>query len=91
MAKTVPVLKVDEERTLEAIQDACEKLDGAAGEIVLDFSSVGRLDPSALKAMRVFAVTADSKAVRVVLHRVNVEIYKVLKLVTLTERFSFTT
>jgi anti-anti-sigma regulatory factor len=91
MATTVPILRIDEERVVQAIEDAREMLDGAADEIVLDFSSVARLDSSALKAMRVLSGTADSKAVRVVLRSVNVEIYKVLKLVKLTKSFSFMT
>jgi hypothetical protein len=34
---------------------------------------------------------ADDKAVKAVLHGVNIDIYKVLKLVNLTRRFSFVT
>ena len=61
------------------------------GEVVLDFSSVRRIDPSALRAMEKLAGIADDKAVKVVLRGVNVDIYKVLKLVKLTPRFSFLT
>ena len=48
-----------------------------------------RIDPSALRAMEDFAGIADDKGVKVVLRGVNVDIYKVLKLVKLTSRFSF--
>jgi anti-anti-sigma regulatory factor len=57
--------------------------------VVLDFSSVRRIDPNALRAMEKLAGLADGKAVKVVLRGVNVDIYKVLKLVKLTSRFSF--
>jgi len=57
----------------------------------LDFASVRRLDPGAVKAMEKLAGIADDKTVRVVLRGVNVEIYKVLKLVKLARRFSFVT
>jgi len=81
--------KIDEECVVSALQQAAERLDSAAGEVVLDFSSVRRVDPSALRAMVAFARTADEKAVKVVLCGVNVDVYKVLKLVKLTSRFSF--
>ncbi len=85
------MLKVDGTRLTEALADAREKLDTSAGETVLDFSSVVRLDTSAVTAMRMLAGAADDKNVRVVLHGVSVDIYKVLKLVNLAQRFSFTT
>jgi hypothetical protein len=39
--------------------------------------------------MEEFARIADDKAVRIVLRGVNVDVYKVLKLVKLAHRFSF--
>ena len=84
-------LKIDGERVADALQEAREKLDSAEGEVVLDFSSVRRIDPSALRAMEELAGMADDKAVKVVLRGVNVDVYKVLKLVKLTPRFSFLT
>jgi len=74
---------------VHALQEAGEKLDTVDGEVSLDFSSVRRIDPSALRAMEVFAGLAEGKGVKVVLRGVNVGIYKVLKLVKLTSRFSF--
>ncbi len=73
------------------LQTARETLDSAQGDVVLDFSSVRRIDPSGLRAMEKLAGIADDKAVKVVLRGVNVDIYKVLKLVKLTSRFSFLT
>ncbi len=82
-------LKVDEERIVQALQEAGERLDSSEGEVVLDFSSVLRIDASGLRAMEEFAGTADDKGARVALRGVNVAVYKVLKLVKLASRFSF--
>jgi anti-anti-sigma regulatory factor len=82
-------LEIDGERVLQGLQAARETLDSAQRDVVLDFSSVRRIDPHALLAMEKLAGLADGKAVKVVLRGVNVDIYKVLKLVKLTSRFSF--
>lgn len=82
-------LKVDGERPVKGLQEALETLDSAEGEIVLDFSTVQRVDPSALQAMEKLAGKADGKAVKVVLGGVNVNVYKTLKLMKLAPRFSF--
>lgn len=55
----------------------------------MDFSSVGRIDSSAIRALEGFADAADDKGVKVVLCGVNVDVYKVLKLVKLGSRLSF--
>jgi anti-anti-sigma regulatory factor len=81
--------KIDEERVVQALQEAAGKLDGVEGEVVLDFSSVRRIDASALRVMEEFAGIADDKGVKVALRGVNVGVYKVLKLVKLASRFSF--
>ena len=87
---TFPVwLKTDGEPLLQALQEAGEKLESAEGDVFLDFSSVRRIDPSALREMEELAGIADDKAVKVVLRGVNVDIYKVLKLAKLASRFSF--
>ena len=57
--------------------------------MVLDFSSVGRIDATGLRAMEEFAGIASDKGVKVALRGVNVSVYKVLKLVKLASRFSF--
>ena len=82
-------LKIAGENVAETLQEACEKLDSADGEVVLDFSSVRRIDPSALTAMEKLAGAADDKDVKVVLRGVHVEVYKVLKLMKVASRFSF--
>ncbi len=82
-------LEIDGERVVQGLQAAREALDSAQSDVVLDFSSVRRIDPNALRTMEKLAGLADGKAVKVVLRGVNVDIYKVLKLVKLTSRFSF--
>jgi len=82
-------LMIDEDHVVRALQEAAEKLDGAEGEVVLDFSSVYRIDPSAIRGLKEFAGTADDKRVKATLRGVNVDVYKVLKLVRLASRFSF--
>ena len=48
-----------------------------------------RLDSAALRALEELADKADAKAVKLVLRGVNVDVYKVLKLVKLASRLSF--
>jgi anti-anti-sigma regulatory factor len=89
MAMIAAWLKIDEERVAQALQEAGEKLVSVEGEVALDFSSVRRIDASAVRALEEFAGLADDKGVNVVLRGVNVGVYKVLKLVKLGSRFSF--
>ena len=89
MAMIAVWLKIDEERVVQELHEAAEKLDSTEDEVVLDFSSVCRIDPGVLRAMEEFAGVADNKGVKVVLRGINVDVYKVLTLVNLTSRFSF--
>jgi anti-anti-sigma regulatory factor len=89
MAMIAVGVKIDQERIVQTLQEAGEKLDSTESEVVLDFSSVRRLDPGGLRAIEDFADTADDKTVKVVLQGVNVDVYKVFKLVKLAPRFSF--
>ena len=82
-------LNIDGERLVPALQEAIASLDGGPSEAVLDFSSVCRMDPAALRTLEALARAADEKSVRLVLRGVNVDVYKVLKLVQLTNRISF--
>jgi anti-anti-sigma regulatory factor len=89
MAMIASWLKIDGEHLVQHLQDARDRLNTADGELVLDFASVRRIDPSAVKEMETLASVADEKSVKVVLRGVNVEVYKVLKFVRLARRFSF--
>lgn len=91
MAMIAEWLTMDEERVVSALQEARRTLDNAEGEIVLDFSWVRRVHPSAIRAMQDLADTADANAAKVALRGVNVDVYKALKLVKLASRFSFVT
>ncbi|MBV9608294.1 MAG: anti-sigma factor antagonist [Acidobacteria bacterium] len=82
-------LKVDAERVVQTLEEACEKVESADGDLVLDFSSLTRLDAAAISALEDLAAAADQKGIKIALRGVNVDIYKVLKLVRLTQRFSF--
>jgi anti-anti-sigma regulatory factor len=89
MATIAVWLKIDEEHVVQALQEAGETLDSAGGEVLLDFSSMPRIGPSALRVMEEFVGIADGKGVKVVLRGVNVDVYRVFKLVKLASRFSF--
>ena len=82
-------LNIDETRVIPALREAGEKLDGTEGEAVLDFSSIRRIDSGGVRALEDLIRLADEKSVRVVLRGVNIDVYKVLKLMKLTRRFSF--
>ncbi len=84
-------LKIDAAHVVRSLRDAAEKMGDAGGELVLDFSAVGRIDTATVGAIEKLAGVAGEKAVKVVLQGVNVDVYKVLKLVRLAPRFSFAT
>jgi anti-anti-sigma regulatory factor len=81
--------KIDGERVVPSQDEAREKLDGADGEMILDFSSVCRIDARALRAMEQLAAGAEGKGVKLVLRSASIDVYRVLKLMKLTQRFSF--
>lgn len=81
--------KIDGERLVPSLEEARKKLDGADGEMILDFSSVGLVDATALRAIEQLAAGAEDKGVKLVLRGASVEFYRVLKLMKLTQRFSF--
>jgi anti-anti-sigma regulatory factor len=89
MSATALFLKIEEGRIVPVLQDAAASLDRAESEVVLDFASVRRIDSGAVQALEDFARVADEKAVNIVLCGVNVDVYKVLKLMKLMGRISF--
>jgi anti-anti-sigma regulatory factor len=89
MATIAVWLKVDEEHVVQVLKEAGETMDSAGGEVLLDFSSVRRIVPNVLTVMEEFVGIADNKGVKVVLRGVNVDVYRVFKLVKLASRFSF--
>jgi anti-anti-sigma factor len=73
----------------DTIHDLAGKLEGSKENLVLDFSSVRRVDASALAALRQLAAEAAALSVNITLSGVNVTVYKVLKLTGLSSQFSF--
>ncbi len=87
---TIAVLhKVDGKRLAQSLHEAGEKVETSSGELVLDFSGVQRIDPSAIAALEELAALAEKKQMKLTLRGVNVDVYKVLKLVKLAPRFTF--
>ena len=90
MATIAGSVKIDGERVADALQEIGNGLDGANGDkVALDFSSVRRIDPCALRALDELAGIADEHAVALELRGVSVDVYKVLKVAKLAPRFRF--
>src|SRR5690348_13906098 len=81
-------VKVDAAQLLQDLRAAREKLDSADGELVLDFSTVRRIDAAALATMGELAGAAEGKSVKITLCGLSVEVYKAFKLGKLAGRFS---
>ena len=81
--------KIEEGRMAQALEEVGEKLDSAVAEVVLDLSSVRKIDTSAVQAMERLARIGEEKGVKVVLSGVNVQVHKVLTLLRLKSRFWF--
>lgn len=82
-------MKIDGEHVLAALQEAGEKMDPAAGEFVLDFSSVRRLETDALQELSTLVAAAEQKGIKIVLHGVSPELYKVFKLTGQASQLAF--
>ena len=89
MSMTVTFFEIAAENVAFSLQEARMKLNGALGDTVLDFSSVRRIDSQALRAMEELVDLAQEKSVQIAVRGVNVDIYKVLKLVKLAPRLNF--
>ena len=91
MAMVSTFQKVDAEHVADYLRSVGEKLGVSMSEAILDLSSVQRMDATSLRALGELADLAEVKGVTIVLRGVNVESYKVLKLVKLAPRFVFLT
>jgi anti-anti-sigma regulatory factor len=89
MATTAYLQKNDGERLTEELNAALVRLDNGELNITLDFSSVQRLSPPALQLLEKLAASSEERSVKVVLHGLAVNVYKVLKLARLSGRFDF--
>ncbi len=81
--------KVDKESVPSILQAIEKSLDHTQSEVVIDFSSVSRLDGIAVRSVAEFASKAEANSVKVILRGVKVDVYKVLVLTKLSSRFSF--
>ena len=73
----------------ELRNEAIEQVTRAGGELVLDFSSMVKIDTATATAMEELADLGDRSSVRVALRGVNVGIYRALKLLHVANRFSY--
>jgi len=89
MATIAGCVKIDGERIVDALKETGKMVEIANSRLVLDFSSVRRIDPGALRALEDLAGIADEKAVTLELRGVDVNVYKVIKLAKLAPRFLF--
>ena len=91
MAKNAVWVQVNGKGMVQAFEEARAKLAAEDVEVVVDFSSVNRIDSGALRALEDVADAGDGKRTKVVLRGVDIDIYKVLKLMKLAPRFAFRT
>jgi len=89
MATSVELKTIEEAGLTGILSEARERLSSAPGELVLDLSAVSRVGAKGVGELEQFALAAQQKAVKVVLRGVNVNVYKVLKLIKLSSRFAF--
>ena len=89
MTTTTMVFRLNGEITSQALIWVRGQLDACEGDLLLDFSRLLRMTSDSLPVLEEIADLLDGDAKRVVLRGVNVSIYKVLKLVNLSQRFRF--
>lgn len=86
---TTELVRIDEREMTRSLGTLAKALDSNAGEVSVDFSAVRRVGADDLRSMERLARTAEDKKVRIVLHGVNVEVYKALKLARVAKLFTF--
>jgi anti-anti-sigma regulatory factor len=80
---------IEAEHVALQVDDIRAKLATEGPEILLDFFLAQILDPPGIQALEELAAAAHVMDVKVMLRGVNVEMYKVLKLAGLADRFGF--
>ncbi len=83
------LLKFEEGQIAAALQQVVQNL--GSGEIVLDFTAVQRMDSDEMRTLEELAKAATEKRIGVVLRRLDVDLYKSIKLMKPGTRFSFDT
>ena len=88
MVMNAVLLNIEGEGLASSLQEWGDNLTGVEGDVVLDLSSVRRVDPADLTALTAFADQAAAKSVKVELRGVGIDVYRVLKLARVAKRFS---
>ncbi len=84
------LIRVDGRAAARSLAEALAALPDTPGaEVVLDLSSVARVDTHAVSALEDLANTASGRQLVLVLRGVVVDVYRVLKLCGLAGRFRF--
>jgi anti-anti-sigma regulatory factor len=84
------LIRVDGRSAAHSLAEARSALPEDSGaEVVLDMSSVKRVDPAAVNALTELADEAGQRELDVTLRGVVVDVYRVLKLTGLAARFRF--
>jgi len=81
--------RLNSENTAQALTWVREQLNAGEGDLLLDFSRVLHMTSESLQTLEEIADLLNGAGQRVVLRGVSVNIYKVLKLVNLSQRFRF--
>jgi anti-anti-sigma regulatory factor len=87
MVASPVVVNIDEQRLALALEQAAKQLESGVNEISVDFSAVRRIDAS--HARKLEGLAHSEKGVKIILCGVNVDVYKTLKLLKLTNHFLF--
>lgn len=80
---------IDGEHVAQQVIDIRAKLAAEGPEVLLDFFLAQSLDPAGIQALEELAGAADIENAKIVLRGVNIEMYKVLKLAGLSDKFTF--
>jgi anti-anti-sigma regulatory factor len=86
---TAAVLAIEEGALISRLENAKQSSQTTSGELILDFSAVHRIDAAGLHALEDFARFARDKRLKVILRGIHVDLYKALKLIGVTDQFSF--
>lgn len=90
MTANTTLYRVDPADIARSLRDARPALDALAdGELLLDFSTVRRIDPAGVRALGELATAVAGRDVRLTARAVAVGVYKVFKLSGLADRLSF--
>jgi anti-anti-sigma regulatory factor len=82
-------INICEQHVAEGLRDIEQELSKRPGGIILDFSNVQRLDANGVLALQNLAATPDAAPLKVVLTGLAPGIYRVLKSLKLSSKFSY--